>query len=471
MLLGLGCEEESVMPIDYLAHFPVTAAQLPGRLRALLEPVGNSLQQAVEVSSRYDFDRHGPAREYVHMIMAVVPDDGPDITPLLKESGDGVVAFSVPFAEAKGNSKDFAPSVSGYDYVIASWGDGSFYTYNLAEKVWMALGLTPRCVGNDTQRIIYDDLSLPEFGVAEGNIANEFYWTPKRDISWRMSNEYLRKYLWMRSAYGVRVFFYEALLPDGPGLRALMNGEAHVQLKPEGGWYDLDIREHNDGLLIQVWATVKAVSPKLCPEQSANGITWPDVPGLMTHARADALVDYMPVFLSDKFLQRYEQSSFYDTTPVNVHDNWWCSPSYRGQWSFTECVRVGRNLIRVPMRELYKPKPDREILHAHAFAMAASDAAHLDLEEEHIVSKTQRLLDQLLYLGDNLSALAKIVGIQKSASDLVGFSRAEIHANGWIAYPQLSRLAQVAPLDMSQQAFLSRCKSLHEIWQRVPDGF
>jgi hypothetical protein len=80
-------------------------------------------------------------------------------------------------------------------------------------------------------------------------------------------------------------------------------------------------------------------------------------------------------------------------------------------------------------------------------------------------------LDQLLDLGDNLSGLAQTVGIEKTASDIVGFSRAKVEADGWIPYPQLSRLAQVAPLNMSQQAFLSRCKSLHEVWQRLPDGF
>lgn len=459
------------MPIDYLANFPIPIAQLPDRLRMLLEPVGNSPQQVVEVTSRYDFDHHGPHREYVQMIMAVVPDDALDVIPLLNEAVHGVVSFSVPIADEIGSSRNFAPSVSGYDYVVASWGSNSFFTYNLAEKIWMALGLTPRCVGNDKQRVIYDDLSLPEFGVAEGEISNEYYWTPKRDISWKMSNEYLRKYLWMRGAFGVRVFFYEKLLEDRPEIRALMNGETHIRIKPEDSWYDVDIREFNDGLLLQVWATVKAMSPELCPEQSADGITWPDVPGSMTYARANALVEYMPVFLDDKFLERYEQSSFYDTTPINAHGSWLCSPSYRGQWSFTECTRLGRNLIRVPMRELYKPKPDREILHAHAHAMANSDVAHFNFQEEHIVSKTQRLVAQLLNVGDNLSALASTAGIQKLATDLVDFSRTEIQANGWLAYPRLSRLAQVAPLDMSQQAFLSRCKSLHEVGQSVPDGF
>jgi hypothetical protein len=113
-----------------------------------------------------------------------------------------------------------------------------------------------------------------------------------------------------------------------------MNGEIQVYIKPEGGWYNLDIRGYKNGLLIQVWASVNAVTPELCPEQSANGITWPDVPGVMTHARADALVEQMPVFLNDNFLQRYEQSSLYDTTPRRVHRDWFCSPSYRGQWSF-----------------------------------------------------------------------------------------------------------------------------------------
>jgi hypothetical protein len=458
------------MPIDYVAQFPIPAHMLPGRLRALLEPVGFAPEQAIEVTTRYEFDRFGPGYEYVHMIMAVVPDDGLDVTPLLREATDGVVSYSVPIDE-KGYSRDFVPSVSEHDYIVASWGDGSFYTYHLAEKVWMALGLTPRCVGNEDQRLVYDHLSMPEFAVAEGEVSNEHYWSPKRNVSWKMTNEYLRKYLWLRGAYGVRVFFYEALLADRSELRALMNKECHILIEPDGGWFSLDIREHKGGLLVQVWATVKAVSPELCPEQSADGVIWPGVSGLMTHERANALVDILPVFLDDRFLQRYEQSSFYEATPVWVYDRWHCSPSYRGQWSFTDCVRIGRNLIRVPMRELYKPKPDREILHAKAFVVEPAVAASLDQNEEHIVSKVQRLLEQLLDLGDNLSALAAIVKTPKAADELTGFSRAEIRANGWTAYPQLSRLAEVAPLDMTQQAFLTRCKRLHEVWQRVPNGF
>ena len=460
------------MLIDYLNQFPIPATGLPLRLRSLLEPVDGDPQLRVEVASQYDVDQYGPDRESVHMVMALVPK--PELAlGIQREAMHGVVSFSTPYVEEKGGLAEFTPSVSGLDYIVASWGDGSFYSYNLAEKVWMALGLSPRCLGGDLQQVIFDDLSLPEFRVVEGEISTEYHFSPKRNIRWTMSNEYLRRYLWMRGAYGVRVFFYEALFTDCPDLRVVMAGQAHTRLKPDGGWYELDIREHMGGLLIQVWASVVAIAPELSPEQNANGLVWPDVAGPMTHDRANALVEIMPVYLDDRFLERYEQSSFFDTTPAKVYGQWHCSPSYRGQWSFTYCVRVGRNLIKVPMRELYKPKPDREIKHAHAHVLYPAQVAEFNQGEEHIVSKTASFVEQLLDLGDQLAALSDAVGgaSPQAATEIVKLSRAELRANGWLNYPELSRLAQVAPLSMTEQAFLSRCKNIHELWQRIPNGF
>ena len=73
-----------------------------------------------------------------------------------------------------------------------------------------------------------------------------------------------------------------------------MAGEVHARLKPDGGWYDLDIREHQAGLLLQLLASVVAVAPELSSELSANGLDWPGVAGPMTHDRANALVEIMP---------------------------------------------------------------------------------------------------------------------------------------------------------------------------------
>ncbi len=410
--------------------------------------------------------QQGPI-EAVHFQMAVVPENEADELGILDEAADGVVAHSVPTLGVKGQSVDFAPDLSGYDYVVASWGDGSFYTFSLAEKVWMALGLTPRCLGSDEQRLVYDDLGLPEFGIADGEISMEYHGEAQRNVSWRMSNEHLRRYLWMRGAVGVRSFYYGGPVTDAPEVRALMNVQSHVSINPDSGWCEIDIQEVDDGLYLQVWATVTAVSCEQCAEQSADGLVWPGLEGPMTRARANGMLAGGRIYLEDRFLERYEQNAFYGATPNRHGDT---NPSYRGQWAFSDCTRVGRNLIQVPIRELYKPKPDREIIHAHRFALDEALVAAADLGEEHIVGKVQRLVEQLLDLGDNLARLAAALGMQNDAESLVGLARAEIEANGWIRYGQLSRLARVAPLDMTQAAFLSRCKSLHELWQRIPNG-
>ena len=445
---------------------------MPLRLRSLLEPVGDDPQLRVEVASRYDVDQYGPSREYVHMVMALVPKPELALQGIKEVASEGVVYFSTPDVLEQGSLAKFNPSVSGFDYIVASWGDGSFYSYNLAEKVWMALGLSPRCLGGDIQQIIFDDLSLPEFGVVQGDISTEYHFSPKRNVSWTMSNEYLRRYLWMRGTYAVRIFYYETLLPDSPDLRAMMAGEVHKRLEPNGGWYELDIQEHEGELLLQIWASVVALVPELSPELSANGLVWPGVSGPMTHDRANALVETMPVYLDDRFLERYEQHGLFDKTTIKVNGQWYCSPSYRGQWSFTDCVRIGRNLIKVPMRELYKPKPDREIKHAYGHVLDPAKVAEFNQDEEHIVSKTGRFVDQLLDLGDQLSELSSLSGQgHKAAKNIVRLCRAELRENHWLKYPELSRLAQVAPLSMTEQAFLSRCKNLHEFWQRIPNGF
>jgi hypothetical protein len=460
------------MAFDYLAALPLPAQLVPRRLRSMLEPVGMLPTLQVEVACVEEHDPHGPYDEHLHMMMAVVPGVRARPISVVDEAGNGVVSYSVPFGDQRGCSRRFVPSLSGYDFIVAAWGNGSFYAFSLAEKVWMLLGLTPNCIGNDEQRLIYDDLSVPEFAVARGEVSTEYQFEFKRNVLWTMSNEYLRRYLWLRAARGVRVFYYEARLADTPVLRALMAGQPHSSHRPADGvgWYDMELMEHQGAILLKLWASVEAVMPVLCPEQSANGILWPGLEGAMTHERANAM-HHHTVYIEDGFLQKYEQNASYKSIPFHYYGAWHCNPSYKGQWGFTDCSRVGRNLIEVPIRELYKPKPDREILHAHAFVVDPATVALTDMDEEHIAAKTQRLLDALLLLGDGLAALGATLGLQKAAADLVGFSRAELKANGWTAYPALARLAQVAPLDLSQQAFLARCKSLHELWQRVPNGY
>ncbi|EWS54638.1 MULTISPECIES: hypothetical protein [unclassified Methylibium] len=58
-----------------------------------------------------------------------------------------------------------------------------------------------------------------------------------------------------------------------------MNGQSHVSINADGGWCEVDIQEDDDGLYLQVWATVTAVSCELCAEQRADVLIWPGLDG------------------------------------------------------------------------------------------------------------------------------------------------------------------------------------------------
>ena len=55
-------------------------------------------------------------------------------------------------------------------------------------------------------------------------------------------------------------------------------------------------------------------------------------------------------------------------------------------------------------------------------------------------------------------------------SSLARFDRQDIIDNGWNNYPRLYRLAAVAPLEMTEQEFLSRCKLINELINKFPNG-
>lgn len=93
----------------------------------------------------------------------------------------------------------------------------------------MALGLPPRCVGNQHQRLVFDDFGLPEFGVAEADVSSEYHWSLKRPVSWRMSNEYLRRYLWLLGAQ-----FAERRCPLPRSAQGIPNASSKKRIVPFG---------------------------------------------------------------------------------------------------------------------------------------------------------------------------------------------------------------------------------------------
>ena len=139
------------MKFDYLAAFPLPEELLSPKLRELLTPVGLSANISVEVAAMQETDQDGKNSEILHLQMAVVKGTESQPIEILREASDGVVQFSVPIDDHIGCNSTFKPSISGHDYIIAAWGNSSFYVYNLSEKVWMTLG-----------SVSYTHLTLPK---------------------------------------------------------------------------------------------------------------------------------------------------------------------------------------------------------------------------------------------------------------------------------------------------------------------
>ena len=173
------------------------------------------------------------------------------------------------------------------------------------------------------------------------------------------------------------------------------------------------------------------------------------------------------VYIDDKFLEKYERNSMFDCTPFKMYGSFNSSPSYGGQWSFQDCKRIGRNMLKVSIYELYRGVPTQQIIHAHKHAITIVDAKSFSVDEEHIVCKSFRLLETLLDLSEKLSALAMVANNTNiQPTDFIPFDRLEYDNEGIRNFPIIKKLAQVAPLDMYEQDFLARCKTLNEILGR-----
>ncbi|EIZ1550328.1 hypothetical protein MOU90_002970 [Vibrio parahaemolyticus] len=458
--------------INYKEQFPLPLECVPPILRDLLSSESSeNPSKKITVTSRFEKNRYEDGYEYLHMVMACVPQNQILSLSVLDESSDGVVEFSTPCCSQQGGIYPINTSISGYDYIVASWGGGSHYSYSLAEKVWMTLGLSPRVIGNSEQRIIYDDLSLPTIGVAEGDLATEYHYKLQRDVEWKIRNDYLRKYLWMTGCHGVRVFYYEAYIDDSPEVRALMSGEKHFDTTLGNGWCDMCIRENNGKLLLQVHASVSAIDPVLCQERDIYTLIWAGDTQPMTQKRVKDYISSEYVYLDDRFLERYEKDSMFDAVPFKIYGHFSSCPSYKGQWSYRDCQRVGRNMLKASIYELYRNIPEQEIYHAYQYAIPSSEALIRDLDEEHIVSKSERLLIQLIELGENLASLQEATsGESANSSQFIEFERESYREDGFREFPIFQKLSQVAPINMYEQDFLSRCKTLNEIIGKLKVG-
>ncbi|KMK85830.1 hypothetical protein [Pectobacterium brasiliense] len=455
--------------LDYISQLPLPLEQIPQGLKDLLFIEENANpQRYVTVTHRYEKNKYQDDYDYTHMIMAVVPEDDVSKLSVLRESREGVVTYSTPDCTVRGAAWGVNISISGYGYIVASWGSGSHYSFFLAEDVWMTLGLKPRLIGDDEQKVIFDEVSSPSYGVAQGDVSSEYYFKSNKDVKWTMRNDYLRKYLWMKGCVGVKVFFYEAYIERTKDVLGLLSGSNHYILNLP--WIEFEIVDHGNRIMLQAWGTVQSVQPELCVELDINSLVWPGHTLPMTTSRANDYRKSEYLYVDDSFLIKYEKDKTYEAIPFFDGDHYRADPSYGGQWAFRDCIRVGRNLVKMPFYELYRGVPEKEIYHVFDYAKDPNLIDFSLINVEHIVSKTFRFARELVDLNDNLISLGEILNIPLSSSDIFEYNKDELNAEGLRNYPVLQKLAHVASSDMQEQDFLARCKTINEIINKIRAG-
>ncbi|ENW5165988.1 hypothetical protein ACU9SG_003926 [Serratia marcescens] len=116
--------------IDYISQLPLPADQIPQGLIELLsiEDITNP-QKEVIVTHRYERNLYKDNHECSHMTMATIPKEDVDNIKVLQESSNGLVSYSIPDCSSKGSARDYNISISGYKYIVASWGDSSHFSF------------------------------------------------------------------------------------------------------------------------------------------------------------------------------------------------------------------------------------------------------------------------------------------------------------------------------------------------------
>lgn len=140
--------------INYIDEFPLPNHLIPENLKELLALIDNTSSDYINAACAYNtISQTVPHHEiFCDMTTVTVPLDKIENMPLLYLN-HGVVSTG-PDNDSEGMC-DGNYTIGGFYSLISSWGNGSLFTYNLSDKVWMTLGLTPCCHNDNSIRYMW----------------------------------------------------------------------------------------------------------------------------------------------------------------------------------------------------------------------------------------------------------------------------------------------------------------------------
>ena len=214
--------------------------------------------------------------------------------------------------------------------------------------------------------------------------------------------------------------------------------------------------QHSD-----TWCTRLVMKPEKALDLDQK-LEWPDHHGPIIGSRIMGGFGVMEeAYVRDEVLVAYENRPEFDIHPETgmVGNGTW--------WAVGYCRRVGRDHIALELRKLYEGAQFFVIKHYCEYAVKKSSVPvpKSDAEKRNIGIRVREVINGYLTYMKAIEDICDVAGLSSTADEIGGLSESEINYKGWWTFPELGRLGNVAPLTMTYQQFLARCKDIFALFE------
>ena len=355
------------------------------------------------------------------------------------------------------------PSGGRYEPLVLSWRSHDHTVFVPEPGFLMTYGLAPRSVGNGA--VHWDDPAGPVRDIVKVTAPSVYSFPKMTSASVSISREYVQDYLTLRKKALVQSFQERRFSATDSEIEERLGSKQCVDLDTLNRRLRLfRISDRERIILTEVSSARVLALPGPLPISNdpleAEGLLWPGFDGPVVHARALGMKPSDYVYVDDRVLGDYEDRADFAVVPESG------AVSFGTQWAVGYCRRVGRNLIRLELKKLYEGIPPAVTRNWHKFAVEPPPpGAHPAIWfEPNIGKRAKALTFAIVTLGENLAALAQVVGLQELAPDsFVGLRRSDLDYKGWWKFRDTEAIGRHAPLNMPLDAFLDRCLSINKL--------
>ena len=359
------------------------------------------------------------------------------------------------------------PDHKRYQSLVESWQVHDRHILLPFAGLLQHYGLSPRVLTNLI--VAWDDLSTPTYEVVRVSPLAT-YKTPTFSTTARVEilRDYLEDYLLANKCVALATHWEGRYSTGDPAFDSVVGKHKGLTAELKGRELWLKRVEHlkEGDQYSDTWCTRFVMKPEK-PLESDQELEWPDHEGPITGSGIMGGFGVMEeAYVRDEVLVAYENRTEFDIHPESgsVANGTW--------WAVGYCRRVGRDHIALELRKLYEGAQFSVIKHYWGYAVKENSVEEPknDAEKRNIGIRAREVVYGYLTYMKAIEDICDASGLSFTAAEIGGLSQSEIDHKGWWTFPELGRLGNVAPLTMTYQQFLARCKNIFAMFEGLKSG-